>query len=458
MITVEKINNPDYLVQHSKHEYYTEGDSKEGYFAGRLMQFQKLAGKEVDGTTFKKMLDFGKKDGFAGVEFDPAPPKDFSILLERATDPERLKLLELHKEAIARTMKVIEQNTYYRKTENGITRYEHAKAVGMAHFTHFTARPTIDKEGNTKIDMQLHEHIVVFPKVLGQDGKFHSHTLLDTKYEKHNGHETLRLFDQTYQATLAKGLQSMGYSIERGAKDSFKIKGISDELVSEFSKRKNQIIDKVGEDASYGDKKKASLKARNKKVVSDLNVLRPQWQEKMDAMGFTQDKMNSIKEKQQDKDASFDEIFKDKSVISQKELRIKALSESKYSTKTADMILSEFKKEKMHEVSKEHSLNPKTKAGKQLSQVKQGDHAKGQKQESSTGKASDNIQVALNNLKGQYQAKLAEVATKKFSKPGREAGELAKVMSEFNAQEAELSSQLAQALSQESQKGNDFDI
>ncbi|UKV74411.1 MobF family relaxase [Burkholderia vietnamiensis] len=472
MITVEKINNPDYLIEHSKHEYYTESDNQKGYFAGRLMRRHKLEGKEVDEKTFKRYLDFGKKDGFAGVEFDPAPPKDFSILLERATPKEREELLGIHKEAIQEVIKAIEQNTYYRKTENGKTRYELAKAVGFAHFTHFTARPTIDENGNQKIDCQLHDHIVAFPKVLGQDGKYYSHTLLDSKYEKHNKHETLRYFDQTYQYNLAKGLQAKGYAIERGTKDNFRIKGVSQDLVDEFSNRTKQAENKVGKDASYQDKKQASLKARNKKVVSDLKDLRPLWQERMEKHGFTTDKMESIKSKQEDFDLSFTDAFKDNDIISAKALKIKALSEAKFSTKTMEEKLDEYKSVKMEKIGK-HYINPKTKAGKALTKqpsnkklsFKSKDkpapspQAKGHKQSATAGmKQSEMIQVAIDNLKGQYQAKLAEVATKAHSKPNIEHGEMSKIISDYNKSESELNSQLAQALLNETRQTQDFDL
>lgn len=464
MITIEKIKSADYLIEHSKHEYLTESDSQKGYFAGTLMKYQRLEGKEVDEKTFKRMLNYGK-DGFSGVEITPAPPKDFSILLERADPQLRAKLEALDDLAINNTIKAIEQNTYYRKTENGKTTYHLAKAAAFARFSHYTSRPTIDENGNTKIDMQKHTHIIGFPKVLGQDGKFHSHTLLEAKYEKHNDHETLRYFDQVYQSTIAKGLQEMGYSIERGKKDSFKIKGISDELVKEFSTRTKQAEDKVGKDASYQDKKKASLRMRNKKVVSDLADLRPLWQKRMDDLGFTKDKIESIKDKQQNKDLSFDEIFKDKAIISKKEMRIKALSESKFSTKTSAQILDEFKQVKIREVSKNHYTNLNNKLGKALTpkakpqklNVGKGGQQK-QISNSHSGKASDNIQVSLNNLKSQYQSKMVEVAMASHSKPGREAKELLRITSEYSQAESELNSQLAQALAQESKRSKDMDI
>ena len=68
-----------------------------------------------------------------------------------------------------------------RETKNGKTEHKLAKGSAMAVFTHHTARPVAGE-----VDLQLHAHCLVFPKVLGQDGKFHSHTLTDLKYEKNN--------------------------------------------------------------------------------------------------------------------------------------------------------------------------------------------------------------------------------------------------------------------------------
>lgn len=31
MINIAKITNPKYLFEHSKHEYYTEGDNEKGF-------------------------------------------------------------------------------------------------------------------------------------------------------------------------------------------------------------------------------------------------------------------------------------------------------------------------------------------------------------------------------------------------------------------------------------------
>jgi conjugative relaxase-like TrwC/TraI family protein len=337
MISMDKINNPNYLIEHSQHEYFTENDNEKGYFTGGLAKFQKLEGKEVDPKTFEKLMNFGKD--FHGVELDPAPSKDWTVLYNRVGPEEREQLKKIWNDSIKHLTKAVEQNTYYRETKNGKTEYKLAKAVCMAVFNHHTGRAV---EG--QIDPQEHSHIVVFPKVLGQDGKWHSHTLMDAKYEK-NGHETLNYLDQVFQYHLCKGLQELGYTVSPGTRDSFKIDGVPEEVSKTFSKRTNQINEKVGEGASYNMKKKASLQMRATETSNDLGQLRRVWQSVMDTLGFTHDQLDSMKGKQKDLDRDFITVQADKNkhVFSNKELRTIALSEAKLSTKTYKEKLEEFK-------------------------------------------------------------------------------------------------------------------
>ncbi|MBD8722860.1 relaxase domain-containing protein [Oxalobacteraceae sp. CFBP 13708] len=337
MISMDKINNPKYLIEHSQHEYFTENDNEKGYFTGGLARFQKLEGKEVDAKTFEKLINYGKD--FHGVELDPAPSKDWTVLYNRVSPKEREELQKIWNDSIKHLTKAVEQNVYYRETKNGKTEYKLAKAVCMAVFNHHTGRAV-----DGQIDPQEHSHIVVFPKVLGQDGKWHSHTLMDAKYEK-NGHETLNYLDQVFQYHLCKGLQELGYTVSPGTKGSFNIDGVPEEVSKTFSKRTNQINKTVGEGASYNAKKKASLQMRATKTSNDLGQLRQVWQSVMDTLGFTHDQLDSMKGKQKDLDRDFKTVqaVKNKHVFSNKELRTIALSEAKFSTKTYKEKLEEFK-------------------------------------------------------------------------------------------------------------------
>jgi len=362
MMSIAKLNSVDYLFKHSQHEYFTEADNEKGTFTGRLARYQKLEGKEADQKNFERLCSYGKD--FLGVEIDPSPPKDWSILINRVSPEERRILEQGYKDAVKNLCTTIEQNTFYRKTENGVTEHKLAKGVCMAVFDHHTARPV---DGQT--DMQEHSHIVIFPKVLGDDGKFYSHTLLDLKYEK-NGHETLKYFDATFQHDLVKCLNSLGYTVSPDKNGNFKIDGISDELRRDFSKRTNKGEEVAGKDASYSDKKQVMMKQRQAKEGNDLTILRKSWTERMDELGYTKEAAEKSKGKQQDKSKSLDETLdKEKSVVSSKRLKTIAIQQAMFSGKEPEEFLKKQEQSKsVLKVGKNFSANLRFKSFKPVAQ------------------------------------------------------------------------------------------
>lgn len=373
MISIAKVNNAKYHLEHSQFDYYSEQENEKGEFRGALMKWQKLEGKEVDEKNYMKQIEHGGENN-KGVDLCFSPPKDWTILYNSADDETRLKMDVIRDKAVDKIVKGIEQNTYYRETENGETKFVLAKGVGMATFNHHTSREVQDEKINPGgyVDPQEHTHITVFPKVLGQDGKFHSHTLLDLKYEKGNNHEGLRYLDQLGQHELCKGLKEMGFNVyEVDKHGNFGIEGIDDNLRDEFSKRKNQINEKAGEGATYNEKKEIALNFRAGKDSHDLASLRGIWKEKMNELGFNQEKISDMKDpknhtiKHEDKKLE-DLIDKDKP-LSNKKLKTLALNESKFTDKSYQDKLKEFKDDKkVRPISKKYNLYADNKAKEKL--------------------------------------------------------------------------------------------
>lgn len=373
MISIAKVNNAKYHLEHSQFDYYSEQENEKGEFRGALMKWQKLEGKEVDEKSYMKQIEHGGEDN-KGVDLCFSPPKDWTILYNSADDETRLKMDVIRDKAVDKIVKGIEQNTYYRETKDGQTEYKLAKGVGMAVFHHHTSREVQDEKINPGgyVDPQEHDHITVFPKVLGQDGKFHSHTLLDLKYEKGNNHEGLRYLDQLGQHELCKGLKEMGFNVyEVDKHGNFGIEGIDDNLRDEFSKRKNQINEKAGEGATYNEKKEIALNFRAGKDSHDLASLRGVWKEKMNELGLNQEKINDMKDpknhtiKHEDKKLE-DLIDKDKP-LSNKKLKTLALNESKFTDKSYQDKLKEFKDDKkVRPISKKYNLYADNKAKEKL--------------------------------------------------------------------------------------------
>ena len=388
MISIAKVNNAKYHLEHSQFDYYSEQENEKGEFRGALMKWQKLEGKEVDEKNYMKQIEHGGEDN-KGVDLCFSPPKDWTLLYNMADDETRLKMDAIRDKAVDKIVKGIEQNTYYRETVNGETKFVLARGVGMATFNHHTSREvqddhihqtktplTMNEDGSLNkdsyVDPQEHTHITVFPKVLGQDGKFHSHTLLDLKYEKGNNHEGLRYLDQLGQHELCKGLKELGFNVyEIDKHGNFGIEGIDDNLRDEFSGRKKQIENAVGEDATYNEKKEVALKFRATKSDHDLASLRNVWKDKMNELGFNQDKINEMRKpenhtiKHEDKKLA-DLIDKDKP-LSNKKLKTLALSESKFTDKSYDDKLKEFKDDKkVRPISNKYNLYADNKAKEKL--------------------------------------------------------------------------------------------
>lgn len=348
MISIGKINNVSYHLEHSQHDYYSENDNEKGTFKGTLMRYQGLENKQVTEKQYLKQIDFGGEKN-KGIDICFSPPKDWTLIYNLSDEETRQKMDVYRDKAVNAICRAIEQNTYIRKTENKKTTYELAKAVGIATFNHHTGREVNDKDINPLgiVDAQEHTHFTVFPKVLGKDNKYHSHTLLEAKYEKHNEHETIRYFDQVGQYELAKGLQELGFNLYEADKHgNFAVKGITDELRDNFSKRTEQINKIAGKNADYSRKQEVSLKVRAKKDSHNLEDLRKYWQDNAKTLGFDKDKLESIKEKQTNQDKTLNELMKDKkATVSLKKLKTLSLSNAKFSNKTNTEKLEEFKKD-----------------------------------------------------------------------------------------------------------------
>lgn len=477
MINIAKINNPAYLFKHSSHEYMSEGGDEVGVFCGRGSKFIGKEGKEVDEKIFNDLIKKGGKDNM-GVEIDPGAPKDWSILYNRVSDEDRAKMNIGFTQALQATAKAIEENTYYRKTVDGKETFELARGVTMAIFQHHTSRSV----GEKGMDCHEHGHIVVFPKVLGDGGKLYSHTLMDLIHEKDgqgNSQETLKYLDQVFQYSLAKFLTNeMGHTLSRGVKDSFQIDGITDEMRKSFSQRTEAIKEVAREDATYEEIKKISIKQRNNKTHSNLDELRSGWQDKMDKSGLKEEDLSKMKGKQKDLDRNFKDTFADATVISNKKLKMMALSEAKFSSKTAEQKLAEFKESKeLVKIGRNQNLNAKNRALKSLSEnynknkiqfVKNNlekKHPKANAQAPGAGsqikntavksekstklKQSDKIALQISELSNSHSLRMLQITTSTGTKPAKEGAMIAKAISDYNQQYEQLMSEYRQTLQQE---------
>ena len=484
MITISKIKNVGYLLQYMDKEAKEATDEK-GFWYGRGATFQKIEEKEVERDRFMKLFGADKnqpeKKSY-GVDITFSAPKAWSVLFNRVDEKTREEMNGVFREALKEGARSIEENCYYRKSENGVEKYELAKSLTVGVFTHHTSRPV-----DGRVDCQEHGHIAIPNQCLGKDNSFYSHTLFNLIHEKTtNGEkqETLKFFDARFQSVLSDYLKEKNYELERGKGTGFEIKGIEQNVIDEFSGRTariNEVVDKMGiEHDNYAAKKTISLKTREGKIEElGMTELRKDWNKRMDEIGFTKEKIEQIKvEKQTERAKPLKELLgKDEKTISEKRLKTLALQESRYSSKSSSEILKGWKENGLQKIGgrqflvkdestkglgekrdkerlgflrdqfeKRNDKGPKGGGGMSLSQA-QGKAAQMMKASKSGGsyKASEKIASRLDELDRSYALKMLEA-----SRADKGSGEaISKAMSEYQSQKSALVAELSQAIQQE---------
>ncbi|MEL7493407.1 MAG: MobF family relaxase [Cyanobacteria bacterium J06554_11] len=180
----------------------------------------------------------------AGLDLTFSAPK--SISLAALVDGNE-GLEQAHRRAVNRTLAIIED----RYTQTRVRTSEGRKAIStgnliVAQFHHDTSREK---------DPQLHTHCVVINATQLEADRWQSfHNDVLFKQQK--------LLGMIYQNELAVEVQRLGYAIEPRANGQFELRGYSTEQLQTFSKRREQILDAAGEDATAQARELATLMTR----------------------------------------------------------------------------------------------------------------------------------------------------------------------------------------------------
>lgn len=154
-----------------------------------------------------------------------APPKSVSLI---ALIDNR-DVVALHERAVETALKEAEKYAQTRVRANGEQADRHTSNFVAALFRHETSRSQ---------DPHLHTHAVIF------------NATFDTKENRWKALQTRdmlkarRMVDAVYNSELCRGLQEMGYRIERKL-DTFEIAGCNRQLVEKFSKRHVSIAEQA---------------------------------------------------------------------------------------------------------------------------------------------------------------------------------------------------------------------
>ncbi|GMT42455.1 MAG: conjugative relaxase [bacterium] len=237
-----------------------------------------LYGRDADG---KELVESNSKgDHRAGVDLTFSAPKSVSILGEITNDS---NVREAHEKAVSATLNYLEKNfAQARQTVDGVTERVDTGNLVIAKFQHDTSR---------ELDPQLHTHAVVMNMTKRVDGEWRALSNEELYTNK-------MLLGQAYRNELAANLKELGYNIHNDHKGLFEVEGVDQILIEHFSRRSEQIAEKVAELKESGrylnaDDQKlreiATLGSRSAKKDVAMEVVRESWQERLCEQGYSKE-------------------------------------------------------------------------------------------------------------------------------------------------------------------------
>ena len=196
------------------------------------------------------------------------------------------RIVAAHDAAVRRTLAWIEENVVETRTMDAdsgrMVRTGDQKAV-IAAFRHEVSR---------NLDPQLHTHAVIANMVQGEDGGTPRsgkwRTMANEKL-----YACKMLIGAMYRAELARGLEELGYGIEKTHADGrFEIAGVGRPVIEAYSTRRAEIeaamaaqgLGDTAQDQRLAQR--AALVTRAHKREVDRDALRESWQRQAAALGF----------------------------------------------------------------------------------------------------------------------------------------------------------------------------
>ncbi len=213
-----------------------------------------------------------------GEDLTFSAPKSVSIAALAWGDD---RLIEAHDEAVQETLEWIAQNMIYARHGKGGMEREYNPKVMFASHRHIDSRPVTLPSGEVFVAPQLHSHVVAPNICRRADGSLGG---IQIDMGEASG---IRLYaDALYQAALARRIRDRGIALREG-KEGFEITSIDDQMIAEWSPRKQQIDQQLAsqglsrETSSNAQRQAANLKTRSAKDTTLTPAqLRQSWAEK----------------------------------------------------------------------------------------------------------------------------------------------------------------------------------
>jgi conjugative relaxase-like TrwC/TraI family protein len=281
MLSLTVISPNQGETYYTAENYYSNQENQaNSTWSGKGAKSLGLSG-QVQGEAFKNLLHGNSPRGDktlsgrkinpekhrAGIDLTFSAPKSISLA---ALVGGNEALEQAHRTAVARTLAVIEERYAQTRVRTEEGRKEIATGnLIVAQFHHDTSREK---------DPQLHTHCVVINATQLEDGRWQSlHNDVLFKRQK--------LLGMIYQNELAVEVQRLGYTIAPRANGQFELQGYRSEDLQTFSKRREQILAAVGEQATAQERELATLKTRAPKGKEiPREELQAYWQAQVDVL------------------------------------------------------------------------------------------------------------------------------------------------------------------------------
>ena len=276
----------EYYVNLAQEDYYTQGAEPPGKWFGSGAEFLGLTGL-LDKEKFIQILqgfdpenpnrllvqNAGNPDRQSGWDLTYSAPKSVSVLWSQVDDLTRKEIEKAHEDAVKSAMSYLEENAAFTRRGKGGCIHERSTLV-CALFEHSTSR---------ELDPQLHTHALILNASIREDGT--TGTILSKPFYEHK-----MTAGALYRAELAYQLeQRLGLEVER-KKSWFEIKGVSETLVKEFSKRRAQIelmLKETGFQTAHASQV-ATLATRAQKDYAPRDLLLQKWKQIAQEHGWNQ--------------------------------------------------------------------------------------------------------------------------------------------------------------------------
>ncbi|BAY42166.1 hypothetical protein NIES2111_65620 (plasmid) [Nostoc sp. NIES-2111] len=311
-----KNSEPQQAVHYFMEGYYQEGTSR---WSGKGAKKLGLSGAVNDQETFFNIVNGRSPDGSqnlcarkldssqrrAATDFTFSAPKSVSLQALVGGDE---RLITAHQLAVQKTLELIEERySYTRATTQNSQQLIRTNNLVVAEFDHIETR---------ELDPHLHTHALVMNMTCleqgkrGEQGKQGGMKKAEEDEEDWNNSlsspaspsppalaswysllndeifKNKKFLGMVYQNYLAVEIQKLGYEVEARKHGQFEIKGFREEDLKEFSKRRQQILNAAGENATWAEREAAWTATRNLKQKINPDELKTKWREEATALGI----------------------------------------------------------------------------------------------------------------------------------------------------------------------------